>query len=83
MVHTAAENGASDVHIVVFNPGLFRIKGAMQAVGDMPPLTPDEINEAFKQITSEEQRANFKRNLELDFGYSVPAVSRMRTARGS
>ena len=78
VVHLAAEKKASDVHIVASNPPLFRIRGAMQLVADMPPLTPDDIEQALQQITSEEQRAVFERDLELDFGYTVPGVGRIR-----
>ena len=78
LVHLAAEKGASDLHIVAFSPPLLRVKGAMQPVVEMEPLTPDDIDQAFKQITSEEQRATFEHNLELDFGYSVPDVGRIR-----
>jgi len=78
LVHLAAEKGASDVHIVAFSPPLFRIKGAMQPLADMEPLTPDDIDQALEKITSEEQRAAFERDLELDFGYTVPEVGRIR-----
>ena len=78
VVRLAAEKGASDLHIVAFSPPLLRVKGAMQPVADMQPLTPDDIDQALKQISSEEQRANFERNLELDFGYTVPDVGRIR-----
>ncbi len=78
VVHLAAEKGASDVHIVAFSPPLFRVKGAMQPVAEMQPLTPEDIDQALNQITSEEQRATFERDLELDFGYSVPDVGRIR-----
>ncbi len=78
VVHLAAEKGASDVHIVANNPPLFRVKGAMQPVAEMEPLTPDDIDQALTQITSEEQRANFERDLELDFGYTIPDVGRIR-----
>ena len=78
VVRLAAEKGASDVHIVAFNPPILRIKGAMQPVAEVQPLTPDDIDQALSQITTEEQRATFERNLELDFGYSVPDVGRIR-----
>ncbi len=78
LVRLASEKGASDVHIVAFSPPLFRVKGAMQPVAEMEPLTPDDIDQAFNQITSEEQRADFEHHLELDFGYSVPDIGRIR-----
>jgi twitching motility protein PilT len=42
------------------------------------PLTADEINQAFLQITTPEEREDFQRHLELDFGYSIPDVGRLR-----
>ena len=74
----AAGSRASDVHIVAFNPPLLRIKGSLQPMADITPLTPDEIDQAFRQLTTDEQRADFERNLELDFGYSIPEVGRIR-----
>jgi twitching motility protein PilT len=78
VVRLAAEKKASDVHIVAFSPPLFRVRGGMQPVVEMAPLTPDEIDQALQQITTEEQRAVFERDLELDFGYTVPGVGRIR-----
>jgi len=78
LVRLAAEKGASDLHIVASSPPLLRVKGAMQSVADMQPLTPDDTDQALNQITSEEQRADFERNLELDFGYAVSDVGRIR-----
>jgi len=78
LVRLAAEKGASDLHIVASSPPLLRVKGAMQSVADMQPLTPDDTDQALNQIASEEQRADFERNLELDFGYAVSDVGRIR-----
>ncbi len=78
IVRLAGEKGASDLHLMVDNPPTLRIKGAMEPIADMQPLTSDDLSQALKQITSEEQRADFEHNLELDFGYSVPGVGRIR-----
>ena len=42
------------------------------------PLTADEISQAFLQITTPEEREEFHRHLELDFGYTLPGVGRLR-----
>ncbi|MFC1988396.1 type IV pilus twitching motility protein PilT [Chloroflexota bacterium] len=78
VIRLAAENGASDVHLVAFNPPLFRVRGALRPVANMDPLTPEDIVHAFKQITSDEQQADFENHLELDFGYDIPNVGRIR-----
>jgi twitching motility protein PilT len=69
---------ASDLHLVVGNPAIFRIDGHLEAAeGDMS-LTPEDINEGFLQITTPEEREQFHRQLELDFGYTLPDVGRLR-----
>ena len=78
VIRLAAEKGASDLHLVAFSPPVLRIKGALQPVVDMQPLTPDDINDAFKQIASDEERAHFERYVELDFGYTIPDIGRIR-----
>jgi len=78
LVRLAANKGASDLHLVAYSPPLFRIDGEIQPVAEMPPLTPEDIEQAFRQITSEQERADFERCLELDFGYTIPDVRRLR-----
>ena len=77
-VHLAATKGASDLHLVASSPPLLRINGTLQPMTDMPPLTPDDINETFNQITSDEERASFQQYLEMDFSYTLPNISRIR-----
>jgi len=78
LLNLAMSKGASDLHLVASSPPLLRINGLLQPVADMLPLTPEDINQAFNQITSDEERANFQRRLELDFGYTLPDVGRLR-----
>ncbi len=78
LVRLAAERGASDLHLVADNAPIFRINGLLQPDSDLPSLTPDDIAQAFQQITSEKERADFHHSLELDFGYTLPDVGRLR-----
>ncbi len=73
-------NGASDLHITVPSPPILRIEGRLVAQKDLPTLTPHDIQEIFKQITTEEQRGTFDRELELDFAYSIPGLARFRVS---
>ena len=41
-------------------------------------MTAEDMQEAFNQITNDKQKAEFQKNLELDLGYSVPDVVRVR-----
>jgi len=78
LLHLAKEKGASDLHLVVSNPPILRINGSLEPVADMPQLTPDDMNQMFSQIATDREREDFQHHLELDFGYSVPEIGRLR-----
>ncbi len=78
LLRLAKERNASDLHLVVGSPPMLRINGSLGSLDGMTPLHPEEINEAFIQLTAPEQREEFHQTLELDFGYSLPGVGRLR-----
>lgn len=78
LLKQAKLKGASDLHMVVFRPPLLRIDGRLIPMDDLPSLTSEDIEEAFRQMTSEKERAEFDRLLELDFGRTVSDVGRLR-----
>ncbi len=78
LLRLAKSERASDLHLVVASPPVLRIDGSLQPVADMAPLTAEDIDHAFEQVTSEEERADFHRALELDIGYTCPDVGRVR-----
>ena len=69
---------ASDLHMVVGSPATFRIDGSLEPADGVAPLSSEDINEAFLQMTTPEEREHFHRQLELDFGYTLPEVGRLR-----
>ncbi len=78
LLELAKSSGASDLHLVVSTPPMFRINGQLEPVSGAPPLTTDDMELAFNTITSEKERADFHQRLELDFGFTVPDVGRLR-----
>jgi len=78
LLHLAKSKGASDLHLIVSSPPILRINGSLKPADDIPPLTADDVSQAFDQITSEEDREKFHRHLELDFSYTIPDVGRLR-----
>ncbi len=78
LVRSAAEKGASDLHLVVDSCPIFRINGLLISQEDLPVLTSDDVAQAFQQVTAEKERANFHHSLELDFGYTMPDTGRLR-----
>ncbi|MDH4299987.1 MAG: type IV pili twitching motility protein PilT, partial [Dehalococcoidia bacterium] len=78
LLRTGKSRRASDLHMVAGSPAAFRIDGSLQPANGIAPLTAEDINEAFLQLTTPEEREHFHRQLELDFGYTMPDVGRLR-----
>jgi twitching motility protein PilT len=78
LLQLGKQKSASDLHIVVSRPPLYRIHGSLVPADDMPVFTSEDIEQALKAIISEEEMADFSKNLELDFGRTIPEVGRVR-----
>jgi twitching motility protein PilT len=78
LLRTGHSARASDLHMVVGSPATFRIDGSLEPADGQSALTPEDVNEAFLQLTKAEEREEFHRHLELDFGYTLPGVGRLR-----
>jgi twitching motility protein PilT len=78
LLNTAKEKKASDVHLVVNSPPMFRINGDLRPLDGLAPTSAEEVTQAFLQITTPEEREHFHRFLELDFAYTMPGVGRLR-----
>ncbi len=72
------QRGGSDLHLTVGSPPGIRQRGEIVSVENMKPLTPRDTMEMILSLLSEEQRRRFETELELDFAYSIPGVSRFR-----
>ena len=78
LLRLAKASNASDLHLVVASPPMLRINGSLEIVNGMPPLSAEEISQAFAQLTTPEQWDEFRRTLELDFAHTLPGVGRLR-----
>jgi len=78
LLKLVVDKGATDLHLKVPSPPVFRIDGALIPQEDWPLLTAKDIEVIFEQITTQEQRTVFSREWELDFAYSIPGLARFR-----
>ena len=78
ILKTAVDGGASDVHLKVSSPVIFRINRQLVAV-ECPYPTQDWMNSIVKAITPEHLRQRLDNDREIDFSYYVPGVGRFRT----
>ena len=70
---------ASDVHLKVGLPPIFRIKGDLRTVRDVPAMTK-EVMEAFAEhAMNARQKEDFAKFREVDLAYSAADGTRFRT----
>lgn len=74
----ASALGASDVHLKVGLPPIFRIKGELRTVRELQALTREELIDLALRIMNDKQRADFEQNLDVDLAYSPPQGARFR-----
>ncbi len=70
-------NGASDLHLSAGNPPLMRVDGDILPVKG-EPLDPDTIKKMIYSIMTEQQRAEYERDLESDFSITFGESMRFR-----
>ena len=78
LLRTLLDKDGSDLHITVGSPPGFRIRGEIVPAEKCKPLMPKDTQDMILSILSEEQRRRFELELELDFAYSLPGLSRFR-----
>ncbi|MDO9556204.1 MAG: PilT/PilU family type 4a pilus ATPase [Coriobacteriia bacterium] len=78
LLRLMVERGGSDLHVAVGSPPGIRQRGELLPIENIPVLTPRDTQEMILGLLSEEQRKRFETELELDFAYSIPGLSRFR-----
>lgn len=77
LLHEAVKQDASDLHISVGVPPVFRIAGNLVKT-NRPLLLPEDTEALLETITTKELRNKFLESGELDFSYAIPGLSRFR-----
>ncbi len=72
------KQGASDVHIKVGIPPVFRIDGSLYPLKNAQRITPDEIIKMAESIMNKKQTEKFKDSNDVDLAYGVPGLGRFR-----
>jgi pilus retraction protein PilT len=74
----ARQLGASDVHLKVGLPPIFRVKGDLRTVANVPPLTKEAIEEFGLSMMNPRQRDIYDKNWDVDLAYSTQEGYRYR-----
>jgi twitching motility protein PilT len=78
ILKVASKHGASDVHLKVGLPPIFRINGKLVPLKVPDPLKTEDLEGMTQLIFREGQQDRFERNHELDCAYSVQGLGRFR-----
>lgn len=71
------QNKASDLHLSAGSPPIIRVSGNLRRVkGDS--LSSDDIRTMLYSVMTEDQRADYEKNLELDFAIALGERARFR-----
>ena len=74
----AVDGGASDIHIKIGTPVIFRINRELVAV-ECPAPTAEWMNKVVETITPEHLKNKLQDDREVDFSYFIPEAGRFRT----
>src|SRR4030043_1543 len=69
---------ASDVHIKVGTPPIFRVNGALRSLDKMKPFDSNDVSKMAFGLMNDWQKERFIKNREVDMGYEVYGLGRFR-----
>src|SRR5438477_843476 len=78
VLKTAVEGGASDVHLKIGTPVIFRINRQLIAI-ECPLPTEDWVNKIVSAILPAHLKPRIEEEREADFSYFIPGIGRFRT----
>lgn len=71
------QSGASDLHLSAGLPPMMRVHGDIKQL-NFPPLEHKDVHAMVYDIMNDHQRKFYESELECDFSYEIPNVSRFR-----
>jgi twitching motility protein PilT len=78
-LRAVVERGGSDLHIKVPARPLVRLQGSLTPLEDTEPLTPADTERVLREmLTASDRLAEFARDGEIDFSYTVRGLARFR-----
>jgi twitching motility protein PilT len=78
-LHAVVERGGSDLHLKVPSQPLIRLQGELVPIEGTEPLAPADTERVLREmLTASERLAEFARDGEIDFSYTVRGLARFR-----
>lgn len=73
----AVNTKASDLHISSGEPPIIRVDGVMRKI-DVPAMDHQTVKHMILDVMDDRQRKLYEKNLDIDFSFEVPNLSRFR-----
>ena len=78
-LRAVVEQGGSDLHLKVPARPLIRLRGELTPIEETDPLSPADTERVLREmLTASERLAEFARDGEIDFSYTVRGLARFR-----
>lgn len=78
LLEQAVKIGASDVHISVGSPLIYRLHGELQSMEQTALLAENDVRRLLQEIMTEQQVRKFEQLNDIDFAYQVEGIGRFR-----
>src|SRR6266480_4944173 len=69
---------ASDLHLTVGAHPVVRVRGRLEPLQDIAPLTAEMTQQLLYRVLSTEQQKQLEINRQIDFAHSIPGLARFR-----
>lgn len=77
LLYLMVERGSSDLHLKAGSPAMIRVDGELTPAS-YEILTSNHVRRMCESVMTDEQKARFIADRELDMAYSIPGLSRFR-----
>ncbi len=78
MLMHAIDNNASDLHLKAGLPPILRKNGRLCPLTEYESISPEQMKNIAFNLMNDRQKADFKKELQIDLGYSISGVGRFR-----
>lgn len=78
LLKSACSLKASDIHIKVGSPPVFRVDGRLLPQTSQSVITPQDARDIAMKVMGDRQKELFEKAHDIDFSYSIPGAGRFR-----
>lgn len=77
LIKKASDQKASDIHITIASPPMFRVNGKLIRAGEVP-LSAEDTEKLVREMLRPDQMEHLEQVGEVDLSYSAPRIGRYR-----